>query len=220
MEDYRVTKFEENTLEAIKSDKNSVISFILSDHPRVSNFYHWVNNQYKSDFMAAYQYKCSYCGVSVEIINRQNFEIDHFVNKKSQRFINNPRRKPNKMSNLVLSCIECNRKKDDFNIERELEYILHPDYFKIKEIFLRNSQDYSIVIGNLEGLNTIQQETIRNFYYQLDLCSYIHQLDYLLLNMRGLLKKIDAKYGEDSEESKVLLRSIDILQRKRNVYKK
>jgi hypothetical protein fulcA4_13182 len=214
--DYRVTKYESHKLKKIKISKNILIRKIREKHPRAHNFYSLVRSEYKNEFMEVYNNKCAYCGVSLDLIPKRMFEIDHFVNEKSARFKNGCRRNKNGMSNLVLSCYDCNRKKTNFNIDKQIEYILHGDYEKVKNIFHRNQKDYSIEIGNIAIFTTIQQDIIRDFYNTLMLGNYIHRLDYLLMSMRALADRLSSCKEMTSNEYSTLLHCIDILQRKRN----
>lgn len=56
-------------------------------------------------------------------------------------------------------------------------------------------------------------KTIKEFYEKVDLGNQLHRLDYLLLNMRGLCKKITDKHPAYGK----LMEAIDLLQHKRNV---
>ena len=55
--------------------------------------------------------------------------------------------------------------------------------------------------------------SIKAFYDKVDLGNQSHRLDYLLLNMRGLCKKITDKHPAHGK----LMEAIDLLQHKRNV---
>ena len=123
MMDYRLTKYEEQKLQCIKQKKGELLRKIRIEHPRTKDFYSLVRSNYKKDFMKAYDNICVYCGVSLDLIPKKMFEIDHVIYKKSPRFNNCLKRNKNGMSNLVLSCYDCNRKKTDFSIERDIEYI-------------------------------------------------------------------------------------------------
>ncbi|EUB24415.1 HNH endonuclease domain protein [Streptococcus sp. AS20] len=216
--DYRKTRYEQNYLSTIKAQKYLLIKDILSNHPKVTNFYNWVKDKekYKNQFMKVYNNKCGYCGISIEIISKTLFEVDHFIYKKSKRFENKSHRCPNKMSNLILACHDCNRKKSSFEVIREIEYVLHSDYNKVKSVFQRDPSDFSIKLGDLSSYSSSQQEQIKCFYNKVELGSYVHQLDYLLMSMRGLRREIEKKYGGESIQYLQITKGIDILQEKRN----
>ena len=78
--DYRNTEYCPN-LSEIKSKKNALVKKIKQDHPRVVDMHNFVSDNnavYKEQFMNAYNNKCAYCGVSINVIPIQMFEIDHF----------------------------------------------------------------------------------------------------------------------------------------------
>lgn len=218
MMDYRLTKFEKQKLHDIKKKKGVLLRNIRIDHPSAKNFYRLVRNKYKKEFMKVYDNKCVYCGVSLDLIPKKMFEIDHVVYQKSPRFNNCFKRNKNGMSNLVLSCYDCNRKKTDFSIDRDIEYILHGDYNKIKEVFHRDTKNYTIVIGDINDLSPTQQKTIRDFYKLLMLENYIHRLDYLLMSMYDLANYLNLNGKSSSSEYRTLLNCINLLQKKRNGY--
>ena len=214
--DYRLTKFEKQKLQNIKLSKGNLLRKIRIKHPRTKDFYSLVRNDYKNEFMSVYNNKCVYCGVSVDLIPKKMFEIDHFVNAKSERFTNGSRRNKDGMSNLVLSCYDCNRKKSNFSIDRKIEYLLHGDYDKIKDILHRDTKNYAIVIGDIGSLSLDQQTIIRDFYNKLMLGNYVHRLDYLLMSMRHLADHLNLPDKSLFYERSILLDCIDILQKKRN----
>lgn len=218
MMDYRLTKYEEQKLQFIKQKKGKLLREIRIKHPRTKDFYTLVRKNYKKEFMNAYDNKCVYCGISLDLIPKKMFEIDHVIYKKSPRFNNCYKRNKNGMSNLVLSCYDCNRKKTDFSIERDIEYILHGDYNKIKEVFHRDAENYTIIIGNIDKLSPTQQKTIRDFYNLLMLGNYIHRLDYLLMSMYNLSTYLSSNGKSSSSEHCTLLKCINVLQKKRNGY--
>ena len=105
--DYRNTEYCPN-LSEIKSKKNDLVKKIKQDHPRAVDMHNYVSDNstvYKEQFMDAYNNKCAYCGVSVNVIPVQMFEVDHFIYQKSFK----TKKEAGYIENLVLSCYDCNR---------------------------------------------------------------------------------------------------------------
>lgn len=164
------------------------------------------SEKYKLKFLEVYNGKCAYCGVSVDLMKKNDFEIDHFLYEKASIF--STKKDAGYIENLILSCHECNHNKSSFWIEPENYEKLYPDGEKIKEVFFRDDQ-YYICINNKYKEN----ECIKNFYSKLRLDSELHRLDYLLMNIIGL-----QRFCEDNNELYSGLGKImDIIRRKRNV---
>ena len=156
--------------------------------------------------MEIYNYKCSYCGVSIDIIDRAYFEIDHFVHRQSKKF--NGLRNAGNIDNLVLSCHDCNHDKGSFEIPDEKYIDLYPDEDQIKKTFIRDDQFY-IKVSKEKREDT----TVNEFYEKLHLGSEKNRIDYLLMSMIGLQEKIKG----NSEVCSLLGQAIGILRRKRNL---
>ena len=118
--DYRNTPYCPN-LDGVKERKEAVKIKILQYHPRVVNFYKLVRKDYKQEYLKAYNYKCCYCGNSIENIQFKSFEIDHYINKAN--FEN--QKEANAIENLFISCFDCNRNKSDYNIQPTFPPIIH-----------------------------------------------------------------------------------------------
>lgn len=161
---------------------------------------------YKDDFMKIYNHKCAYCGVSSEIITRTNFEIDHYIHKKSKKFTK--KSEAGCIENLVLACHDCNHDKSSFEFPENKYYELYPDEEEITKTFIRD-ENYYIKISE----EKINDAIINEFYNKLHLDSEIHRIDYLLMNMIGLQKEIKDR----AKACSLLGQAIQKLHTKRNV---
>lgn len=204
--DYRATKYC-HPIVKLKEKKQSVADNIKKDYPRVKDMHAYIrsnNKAYKQEFMKAYNFKCSYCGASIELIPKEMFEIDHFIYEKSF----STKAAAGYIENLVLSCHSCNHRKSGFEFPEAERDMLHPDNGEIMQIFERNDQ-YYIVIADESSCN----ETINRFYKLLGLDGEIRRLDFLLMNMIGLQRKVK----DNDEIYSALGKAIDILRIKRNM---
>lgn len=204
MADYRNTKYCPS-LDKLAENKGILLSLIQKDHRRAKDMYPLVSNRnkYKEQFARVYNCKCAYCGVSIELIPMDSFEVDHIRYKKSFKKAT----EAGSINNLALACHNCNRKKSDFPISDGYMQLLHPD-IDLHACFVRDDL-YSIRISeDKEG-----DETIKGFYEQLRLEDEVHRLDYLLMNMIGLSHKL----ADKPEIKLVLTDAIEILRTKRNI---
>ena len=83
--DYRRTKYCPR-FGNINETKKSVKDSVLNNHPRARDMHKYISNnksKYKNEFLDVYGYKCAYCGVSIDIIPKKMFEIDHYIHKTS-----------------------------------------------------------------------------------------------------------------------------------------
>ena len=140
--DYRNTTYcpELVDVERKKEELKQVIR--VNGHPTTNNFYEIIRDEYKREYLKIYNYKCSYCGVSVLTTGYHMFEIDHYKNKASYPTIT----AAGKMDNLVVSCYTCNRSKGEMKIASEYIDKLQPDKVEIRNFFYRDD-DYSIKIA-------------------------------------------------------------------------
>lgn len=205
-EDYRLTEYDVPNIN-LKEKKKAVESLVKTDHPKARDMHAYIsqrNKPYRKKFIEAYQGKCAYCGVSTFVISSELFEVDHFRYEKGF---------PTKadagfIDNLVLACHLCNHAKGDFAFSHGNEDLLHPDNTKIKSVFCRND-DYYIQIQDEYAHNT----EIEDFYIKLDLGGEIHRLDYLLMSMYALCKKI----GTGHKATPNLEKALNLLRTKRNI---
>ena len=206
--DYRNTKYCD-TLSGLADKKQRVADAVVREHPRAKDMHTYISSndsKHKTEFMKAYNWKCSYCGVSIELIPRHMFEIDHFIYQKAPCF-GGSKATAGYIENLVLSCHDCNHSKSSLEIPKNMHEYLHPDSPKITETFIRD-ENYYIKIS--DGMK--DNSTVVKFYEQLNLGNDLHRIDYLLMNMKGLYNNIKDKHANCSK----LLEAIDLLRTKRN----
>ena len=211
MDDYRKTKYC-LSFENINLNKNKFLEDLKLEFPEIEDIYSKISKNddlYKIKFMKIYNYRCSYCGVSLNVLNKRMFEIDHYIYRKSPKFKDN--NEADKIENLVLSCQYCNRKKRDFYIP-DTEYILlYPDGEEIKKVFYRDEQ-YYIRISN----NYLPNQTINKFYKKLKLDAEVRRLDFLLINLLKF-KEIYKNKLEDLYIFNDVCSIIEKLKNKRNI---
>ena len=202
--DYRNTPLC-NQLINIKYKKDVLQRAILKEHPKVENIYHNVKNRelkYFDALMELYNFKCAYCGVSVDVYDLKLFEIDHYIHKASFK----DKKLAGQITNLKFSCYNCNRKKRDFCIEEDYQKLLDPDDVFITKVFKR-TPGYSIVISE----EYKDDSFIKSFYTKLAFNSQFRRLDFLLMNMINYSKII-----KNTEIRDKLNSFIELLRRKNN----
>lgn len=207
-DDYRNTEYC-IPLGDVKSRKNTVVDMVKKDHPKVKDMHAYISQNekpYKTAFIKAYNGKCAYCGVSIDIVPKSCFEVDHFISKKDPRFAK--KADAGYIDNLVLACHRCNHSKGDYTIADSACGYLHPDMPGIATTFILD-EDFYIRVSDLKK----DDQEANGLYEQLELASDVCRLDYLLLNMIGLRKEI----GEASPAHKYLSDAIELLQKKRNL---
>ncbi len=208
LDDYRNTEFCPQ-LGDIDERKQTVVDMVKRDHPKARDMHAHISknkSSYKRAFIGAYNGKCSYCGVTISIIPKDSFEIDHFIYKEDPRF--KSKSDAGYIENLVLACHKCNHAKSSFSVPDETYEHLHPDKPGIRKSFVRDD-DFYIKIASDKN----EDEHIKRFYDQLELGAEVRRLDFLLINMRGLQTKIPA----ESTAHKIIGEAITILQTKRNL---
>lgn len=208
MNDYRNTKYCP-IYEKIADKKQALETEIEKNH-QVQDLYKIISpnegTTYKQKFMRIYNNKCCYCGVSLPIISKPLFEIDHFRNKKHVAFATEA--EAGTMENLVLSCRKCNRAKSGFIIDDDDYEKLYPDDGSIAKSFSRDDKFYIVVATGKQNDDKIQA-----FYKKLKLNEEVRRLDYLLMNMMGLKEKLIDK----PDIQNLLGRAIDRLLEKRSM---
>lgn len=204
--DYRNTQYCP-VLENVTDKKQKLQNEIEKKHPKQRNMYNKIHDRkspYNQKFAEIYNCKCGYCGVSMEVLPTQLFEVDHFIAESS--FDN--KSEAGKLENLTLSCYQCNRNKSNFTLIDEYTKKLCTDDGKITEVFFRDEAYYIRIKNEYK-----EDETIQKFYDKLQLVHQTRRLDYLLMNMKGLCKKL-----EGTIEGGKLAQAILILQEKRNKF--
>ena len=203
--DYRNTEYCPN-LSEIKSKKNDLVISIKQDHPRAVDMHNYVSDNstvYKAKFMEAYNNKCAYCGVSLDVIPVQMFEVDHFIYQKSFK----TKKEAGYIENLVLSCYDCNRGKSSLPIPTSAINDLHPDEEGIAKTFVRDKDFYIQISADKED-----DPNVQDFYRELKLWSELHRIDYMLMSMIGMQKVLT-----DNDEALAKLgQAITTLWSKRN----
>lgn len=205
-DDYRATKYCP-PINDLQIKKQNVVDQIKAVRPRAKDMHAYIklNDQsYKVEFMKAYNFKCSYCGASIDILPKEMFEIDHFIYEKSF----DKKADAGYIENLVLACHSCNHQKSAFPLSEVDREILHPDMDTIKETFIRDEQ-YYIKISEKQKVN----RTVNEFYKKVGLEGEIHRLDYLLMNMIGIQRTMKDKPKAYTRFGQ----AIEILRFKRNM---
>lgn len=208
MGDYRNTQYC-CSIGDIKKRKNIVKKQVLKDHKKATDLHKYISvrdSSYKMAFIKAYNYKCAYCGVSLDLIDKDDFEIDHFIPESANCF--NGKAEAGVIDNLILACRNCNRKKGDYVIDNDELNELNPDMSLITANFVRDDMYYIRL-----SKDAMKKTEVKNFYKKLHLDSEKHRLDYLLMSMIGMRDDLKRK-GKDSSWLGDL---ISLLQRKRNV---
>ncbi|RGO01289.1 MULTISPECIES: HNH endonuclease [Megamonas] len=188
-DDYRSTK-RSKILKHVFQKKENLECEIREKHPR-SSLYKNISNKkdiYFKKFAEIYNYKCAYCGISSEIKGLISFEVDHFKCKSSFSDEEGGEREADKLSNLVLSCQPCNRKKREIVIDGQYKELLNIDNNKIKNIFYRD-ENYYIRISE----KYVKNEFINSFYKKICFDADFRRLDYLLLEMNELIECLNEK---------------------------
>lgn len=206
--DYRTTRFCP-AFGDIQTKKDDFVELIRKKHPRAEDLHAIISpnkSEYKIPFMNVYNSKCSYCGVSIDIIPKDNFEIDHYIYKKNKLKFKTVA-KAGHMDNLVLACRRCNHQKSSHTVPDNFLDTLHPDLDQLKSVFTRD-EDFGISIAK----EYIGSPVIREFYDKLQLGQEVHRLDFLLMEMLGLQNS-----GVSLEKYRTLGEAIKILKRKRNL---
>lgn len=202
--DYRNTEYCP-ILKNVEDKKKALEEKIKSVHPRQKIMYNKIhdrNTTFNKEFCSIYNCKCAYCGVSMDILPATLFEVDHFVAES----LFDDKADAGKVDNLVLSCYQCNRNKKEFVIRGEYLEKLNTDDGKIANIFFRDDKYYIRIKDDY-----IKDDIIKCFYNQLKLVHQTRRLDYLLINMQGLHKKL-----KGTAQGGRLAEAILLMQRKRN----
>lgn len=204
--DYRNTEYCP-ALENVEDKKKTLEKQIRLAHPKQRIMYKKVHNRdtnFNKEFCRIYNCKCAYCGVSMDVLPATLFEVDHFVAES----LFADKEEAGKIENLVLSCYQCNRNKKDFAITGEYIEKLNTDKGEIAKIFYRDDNYYIRIQDDY-----IEDKTINEFYNQLQLVHQTRRLDYLLINMQGLHKKL-----EGTVRGGRLAEAIVTMQRIRNIF--
>lgn len=206
--DYRNTKYCP-ILDNINSKKQKLMNAVKVEHPYATDMHTYISRndeKFKVQFMEIYNFKCAYCGVSIDLVPKGLFEVDHFLYRKSPRF--RSKKYAGYIDNLILACHECNHRKSSLDISDIDFESLYPDGDKVRNTFYRDEK-YYIKMSNIAEKNY----NIKTFYEKLQLGGEVHRLDYLLMNMIGFQRE----HEDDCEIYKSIGKIIDVLSKKRNM---
>lgn len=201
--DYRVSRFCP-VFNNIQDKKDDLVQLIRQKHPRATDLYAIISpnkSEFKIPFMSVYNCKCSYCGVSIDIIPKDNFEVDHYIYKKNTAKFKTVAQ-AGTIKNLVLACRRCNHQKGKHTIPDAFLDTLSPDLEQIKSVFIRNN-NFEISIAE----EYADSPVIKAFYDKLQLGQEVHRLDFLLMEMLGRQNSGDHTLGQ----------AIALLKKKRNL---
>lgn len=186
MNDYRLTPYC-LPFKDIGENKKILNKRIKKCHSKLKIIYNQISksdSQCRKSFRRIYNNKCAYCGNTTENLYLNSFEIDHYINEAS--FIS--KINAGALNNLVFSCYDCNRGKRDIRIKGRYQKLLNPDTNEIAKVFYRDEKYYIKITTEYST-----DDFIVNFYDKLKLGNQTRRLDFLLLNMRGLLNTVEKK---------------------------
>jgi len=182
MSDYRINGTAD-TFRNIAEQKKVLAAAIQKKHPKTKQVYGKIRDKnlaFNGTFRQIYLKRCAYCGISTEVIDRNQFEVDHFVPQAQDK----TKVDVHAITNLVSSCRECNRKKSDFRIDNQYIELLHPDKQNIRQVFAR-TETFQIKINE----QYLSDDLICKFYEQLQLGSFARQIDFLIMEMKQCLAR-------------------------------
>lgn len=163
---------------------------------------------YYNEFAKIYNYKCAYCGTSVKFTNIQLFEVDHYICESAFSKDTPGRAEAGKIENLTFSCYSCNRGKGSLHIMNGHIPMLNPDDNSISDLFCRDNEYYIKIHSDYSSDRFIQ-----SFYTKLKLESEFRRLDFLLLEMDSLVKKVQSNNEELAQK---LEQCMNRLKQKKN----
>lgn len=204
--DYRNTKFCPK-LDDISEKKSKLELDITNKHPKQKIMYNKISDrstQFNAEFLKIYNCKCAYCGVSINVLPSVLFEVDHYIAESA--FIS--KIEAGHVKNLVLSCYQCNRNKREYAIKGKYIKQLNTDDGNIADVFYRDDKYYIRIEEKYKD-----DVIINEFYDKLKFVNQSRRLDYLLMNMKGLHKKLEGTVAGGK-----LAEAINVLQQKRNEY--
>lgn len=206
--DYRNTEYCPK-LNQVEEQKRILEKEMKSESPRTKIVYNKVNNRdsiYHEKFAQIYNCKCAYCGALWGLLPVESFEVDHFLNEASFPDTTEGRTEAGRMSNLVWSCISCNRGKRGITIKPPYADLLNVDNGNIAEVFERDKEYYIRICDTYQDDKFIQQ-----FYESLHLGYETRRLDYLGLQLEGRYQA-----EKDEKRKNILGKNLSLLLKKRN----
>lgn len=202
--DYRNTEFCKK-ITKISRKKKKLLVILQKEHPRGKINYNIIKNYYREKFYSIYNYKCAYCGASMETLSMDRLEIDHFIHESS---FGKDNIKAGEIKNLVTACYACNRRKGSFLIENPKKF--NPDFKTFKKLFYRNNK-YEIKIS----YKYLDDEQVIKFYDILKLGAEFRKLDFLILKFSKFIEKLEKTKGNEAEILKLTKLYFELV-RKRN----
>lgn len=206
--DYRNTQYCA-VLENMKEKKQGLEKRIKRECPQTKIMYNKVHErggEYHKVFAQIYNNKCAYCGAMLRLLPMESFEVDHFISESSFADTTEGRAEAGKLSNLVWSCISCNRGKRGTVIQPPYDKLLNVDNGNIANVFTRDKNFYIQICDTYQ-----KDEFIQQFYTALHLGYETRRLDYLGLQLEGMYQN-----ENDRERKRKLGESLSLLLKKRN----
>lgn len=103
--DYRRTKYCPELID-VSQKKKEVEKLVEIEHPNAKDMHRYISDnsqKFKLEFIKAYNGKCAYCGASIDLIKKTEFEIDHFFSLKSSYICYKKRCRLYGKFNLIMS---------------------------------------------------------------------------------------------------------------------
>lgn len=187
--DYRYTLYCDKKGD-VREKKRDVENSVKAKHPKSKNMYRYISDNkkpFKESFASAYNDRCSYCGLTRNLLRLESFEIDHWVCQNHQQFqgVASKNNNLNSIDNLCLSCPDCNRKKSDFDVKR-LPFNLDGEGDKAIENYFERDNSFKICIKK----EHLSNQELEEFYNEMDFGSLVHRIDYLLESIDGLKQRL------------------------------
>lgn len=182
------------SLTDVAKKKSGLDQKIRAAHTRTKIIYNRINEKsgdYFKEFANIYNLKCAYCGAALKFTDGRLFEIDHYVCESAFANDTAGRVEAGKIDNLAFSCYSCNRGKGGLHIKNGYLSMLNPDDNSIANVFFRDEM-YYIKPNN----DYCEDKFIQSFYEELMLGSEFRRLDFLLLEMDALIKKVQTSNEE------------------------
>lgn len=196
-------------LSKVDEEKKTLELLIQKESPKTQIIYNKVRNRkekYNSMFAGIYNYKCGYCGCLCGLLPLESFEVDHFINEASFPKTTAGRIEAGRMTNLVWSCITCNRGKTNVTVAGSYINLLNPDLNNITSVFERNHEYYIKITDAYK-----EDGFINEFYEKLCLGYERRRIDYMLLELEGMYEE-----EKDPDKKAQLGESLLRLTQKRN----
>lgn len=203
------------TLTDVIAKKSALEKRIRDRHKKIKIIYNKINDKHDThykEFAAIYNYKCAYCGTSLKFTESRLFEVDHYICESAFSKDIAGRSEAGRIENLIFSCYSCNRGKGQLHIEDGYLPILNPDDNSIANVFFRDDKYYIKIRSDYSS-----DEFIKLFYQELMLGSEFRRLDFLLLEMDNLIKKMQTSNKELTQKLEQCMNRL--IQKKNCIFK-